>query len=62
MIHGARVTVVGSVIGADSVISVNNLAVTAIVRYDPAVLGTRGLRPPAGTRVVAWVSAWEELP
>lgn len=62
MIYGAQVHIVGSVIAADPVIGFNNLAATAVIRYDPAVLGTRGLRVPAGSPVVAWVAVWEERP
>jgi hypothetical protein len=61
-IYDAKVHIVGSVIGADPVISVNNLAATVVIRYDPAVLGTPGLKVPDGSPVVAWVAGWEELP
>jgi len=60
--YDAQVHIVGSVIGADPVISVNNLAATVVIRYDPAVLGTPGLRVPADAPVVAWVAGWEERP
>ena len=61
-IYGAQVHIVGSVIGADPVISFNNLAATVVIRYDPAVLGTPGLKVPDGSPVVAWVAAWEDRP
>ncbi|MGH2373477.1 MAG: hypothetical protein ACRDIC_08385 [bacterium] len=63
---GAHVDVVGAVLSADPDLSFRNFAATVVIRYDPAVLGTPGLRtavpsgaPPAE---VAWVAAWEELP
>jgi len=33
-----------------------------MIRYEPAVLGTPGLRVPEGVPVVAWVAASEDLP
>ena len=33
-----------------------------VIRYDPAVLGTPGLRVPVDAPVIAWVARWEELP
>lgn len=63
---GAHVDVVGAVLSADRELSFRNFAAAVVIRYDPAVLGTPGLRtvmssgtPPAE---VAWVAAWEELP
>ncbi|MGH2404816.1 MAG: hypothetical protein ACRDGN_10170 [bacterium] len=58
---GARVDVVGAVLGDDRAHSFRNSGATVVIRYDPAVLGTRGLRVPEGARGVAWVAAWEEL-
>lgn len=59
---GAKVDIVGSVLGGDRVLSFRNFGATIVIRYDPAVLGTPGLRVPADSPVVAWVAAWEELP
>jgi hypothetical protein len=60
--RGARVDVVGAVLGGDQGLSVRNYAATVVIRYDPAVLGTPGLRGAAEAPVVAWVATWEELP
>jgi hypothetical protein len=59
---GARVDVVGAVLGLDPAVGFRNDRDTVVIRYDPAVLGTPGLRVPHGAPVVAWVAAWEELP
>ncbi len=59
---GAHVDVVGAVLSADTELSFRNFAATVVIRYDPAVLGTPGLRLPPDARTVAWVAAWEELP
>lgn len=59
---GARADVVGSVLGVDRGISFSIAGATVIIRYDPAVLGTPGLRAPRGSRATAWIAAWEELP
>ncbi|MGH2372705.1 MAG: hypothetical protein ACRDIC_04405 [bacterium] len=58
----AHVDVVGAVLTGDPSLSFRNTGGQVVVRYDPAVLGTPGLRVPAGAPVVAWVAAWEELP
>ncbi|MDR7520513.1 MAG: hypothetical protein QN131_13240 [Armatimonadota bacterium] len=58
----ARLDVVGAVLGADPEFSVRNFGGDAVVRYDPAVLGTPGLKVPDDAPVVAWVAAWEEVP
>lgn len=58
----AHVDIVGSVLGADSNVSFHNSLGVVVIRYDPAVLGTRGLRVPVNALVVAWVSSWDELP
>lgn len=60
--EGAHVDIVGSVLGNDGGLSFRNSSGVVVIRYDPAVLGTPGLRVPIGAPVVAWVSAWEELP
>jgi hypothetical protein len=57
----AHVDVVGSVLGRDQALSVRNSSGVFVIRYDPAVLGTPGLRVAIDAPVVAWVSAWEEL-
>ena len=60
--QGAQVDVVGSVLGKEPGLSFFNRAATIVIRYDPAVLGTPGLRVPQDAPVIAWVAAWEELP
>ncbi len=60
--QGARVDIVGSILGNDPGFSFVNMAATVVIRYDPAVMGTQGLHVPDDTPVVAWVAAWEELP
>ncbi len=57
-----RVDVVGAVLSPSRRISFRSLGGTVVIRYDPAVLGTPGLRVPAGEPVVAWAAIWEELP
>jgi hypothetical protein len=59
---GATIDIVGAVLGRDPEISFRNFASSATIRYDPAVLGTPGLIVPAGSPIVAWVAAWEEVP
>ena len=59
---GARVDIVGAVLDNDGELSFRNQAATVVIRYDPAVLGTPGLRIPQDSPVVAWVAGWEELP
>ncbi|MGQ0570220.1 MAG: hypothetical protein ACT4P5_11980 [Armatimonadota bacterium] len=59
---GAHVDVVGSIVGQDAGLSFRNHASTVVIRYDPAVMGTRGLRVSEDDPVVAWVVAWDELP
>jgi hypothetical protein len=58
----AVVDVVGAVLTGDPDLGFRNSAGLAIIRYDPAVMGTPGLRIPPDVPVVAWVAAWEELP
>ncbi len=58
----AHVDIVGSVLGNDGRLSFRNALGVVVIRYDPAVLGTPGLRVPIDAPVVAWVSFWEELP
>ncbi len=60
--EGAQVDIVGAVVGKDEELSFRNHAATVAIRYDPAVLGTPGLRVPDDTPVVGWVAKWEELP
>ncbi len=60
--EGSRVDIVGSALSNDRGLSFRNVGATVIIRYDPAVLGTPGLRAAGDAPVVAWVAAWEELP
>ena len=60
--EGARLDVVGAVVGMDPEISFRNLGGSVVIRYDPAVLGTPGLKPADNAPVIAWIAAWEELP
>jgi hypothetical protein len=53
---GAALDVVGAVIGADYDVSFSNTAATTVIRYDPAVLGTPGLKVASDVPVVAWWS------
>jgi hypothetical protein len=59
---GALVEVVGSLVSNDPSISIRANAATMVIRYDPAVLGTPGLIATRDAPVIAWVTAWEELP
>jgi hypothetical protein len=59
---GARVDVIGVVLTGDPDLSFRNASGAVVIRYDPAVMGTPGLRLPADAPVVAWVAAWQELP
>lgn len=58
----ARVDSVGAMLGRDRGLSFRNLGADVVIRHDPAVLGTPGLRVRDNAPVVAWVAAWEELP
>ncbi len=58
----AQVDIVGALLGNDPALSFRSIGGTVVIRYDPAVLGTPGLRAPDGSPVVAWVAAWEEVP
>ncbi|HTD48925.1 MAG TPA: hypothetical protein VK881_16795 [bacterium] len=57
----AHVIIAGSVLAKSSGFSFSN-AGAIVIRYDPAVLGTPGLRVPVDAPVIAWVARWEELP
>jgi hypothetical protein len=59
---GARADVVGAVLSDDPEFSFRTLGASVVIRYDPAVLGTPGLKVPTRAPVVAWIAAWEELP
>ena len=59
---GARVDIVGAVLGNDPEVSFRSYAASVVIRYDPAVMGTPGLRVPDDSPVATWVAAWEELP
>lgn len=54
------VEVVGALVGRASGLSLRNVGATVALRYDPAVLGTVGLRVHPTDPVVAWVASWEE--
>jgi hypothetical protein len=58
----ARIDIVGGVAGNDPEISFRNYAASVVIRYDPAIMGTPGLRVPDASPVAGWVAAWEELP
>lgn len=58
----ARVDVVGAVLGNDPELSVRSYASSVVIRYDPAVMGTPGLRVEAGAAAITWIAAWEEVP
>ncbi len=60
--QGARVDIVGALLGDDGALSFRSVAASVVIRYDPAVMGTPGLRAKDDTPPVAWVAAWEELP
>jgi hypothetical protein len=62
ILAGAHVDVVGSVLSSDSELGFWNSGSNVVIRYDPAVLGTPGLRVPDGSQSVTWVAALEELP
>lgn len=57
----AEVEVVGAVLADDPGLAFRNYGASVVVRYDPAVLGTPGLRLPPGAPVVAWIAEWTEL-
>jgi len=60
--QGARVDIVGALLGDDGALSFRSVGASVVIRYDPAVMGTPGLRAKDDTPPVAWVAAWEELP
>ncbi len=60
--EGARIDVVGAVLGGGQELSFRNLGASVVIRYDPAVLGTPGLLVGDDAPVVAWIASWEELP
>ncbi len=59
---GASLDIVGSMLANGQGFSVSISGGTAVIRYDPAVLGTPGLRVADNAPVTAWVARWEELP
>ncbi|HEV8354559.1 MAG TPA: hypothetical protein VGR24_10265 [bacterium] len=59
--EGAVIDIVGALIGADPLLSFRNHSATVVIRYDPAVLGTVGIRPPAGAGTIARIIAWTEV-
>jgi hypothetical protein len=58
----ARVDVVGAMLGGDPELSVRSYASSVVIRYDPAVMGTRGLRVDADAKAITWIAAWDEVP
>jgi hypothetical protein len=60
--EGAHLDIVGNVLAGDPGLSFHNFAGAAVIRYDPAVLGTPGLRVPPDAPVVAWVAFWKDTP
>jgi len=56
-----RVDIVGAMLSNDPGISFRSLG-AVVIRYDPAVLGTPGLRVADGAPVVVWVAVWQESP
>ncbi|MGH2372249.1 MAG: hypothetical protein ACRDIC_02050, partial [bacterium] len=56
-----RVDTVGAMLSNDPGISFRSLG-TVVIRYDPAVLGTPGLRVAHDSPAIAWVAAWQESP
>jgi hypothetical protein len=58
----AQVDIVGAVLDDDPGLSFRSFGASAVIRYDPAVFGTPGLRVAATDPVAAWMAAWEELP
>lgn len=59
---GADADIVGAILGGGRGFSFVNAGARAVIRYDPAVLGTPGLRAAGDEPVVAWVASWEEVP
>lgn len=59
---GAQVDIVGALLAGDPDLSFRNSGGRVVIRYDPAVLGTPGMKVPAGAAIVGWIAAWEELP
>ncbi len=58
----ARVDIVGALLANDEEVSFKNRGAAVVIRYDPAVLGTKGLRAPDDGPAIAWVALWEEMP
>ncbi len=58
----ARVDIVGAVLDNDSGLSFRSFGASVVIRYDPAVFGTPGLRLRGADPAAAWVAAWGELP
>ncbi|MDR7549074.1 MAG: hypothetical protein QN131_03935 [Armatimonadota bacterium] len=59
---GADADIVGAILGGGRGFSFVNTGARAVIRYDPAVLGTPGLQAVGDEPVVAWVASWEEVP
>jgi hypothetical protein len=58
----AYLEVVGALSSNDPDEAFVNFGGTVVIRYDPAVLGTRGLLLPRDQQPLAWIVSWEELP
>jgi hypothetical protein len=59
--EGAVVDIVGALIGGDPLLSFRNHSASVVIRYDPVVLGTLGIRPPSGVWAVARIIGWAEV-
>jgi hypothetical protein len=59
--EGATIDIAGALIAADPLLSFRNHSATVVIRYDPAVVGTIGIRPPSSVRAVARIVAWTEV-
>ena len=58
----ARVDIVGAMLSSDPELSVRSYASSVVIRYDPAVMGTRGLRVDDDAKAITWIAAWDEVP
>ncbi len=60
--EGARLDIVGALLGGDDLLSMRSVAASIVIRYDPAVISTPGLQVEDDAPPMAWVASWEELP
>jgi hypothetical protein len=56
-----RVDIVGAVLGGDPELSVRSYASSVVIRYDPAIMGTPGLRVDDDAKAITWIAAWDEV-